>query len=173
MQSDDDLMSRIRVAVEQGVDARAKYFQSIDLADEQALGSPASIDKVDLLESDLGRPLPPSYRQFLLMFDGWHMIDGGVDLLPVDDLLGGARHQAVLDWQTQMLSEGDEVAARSLVIGVSSITPTKYLLDPTSIDEAGEWQLIQHHHGEEAVVPSFFIWLEESVNEYLELAATN
>jgi hypothetical protein len=107
------------------------------------------------------------------MFNGWRMIDGGLDLLPVKDLLDGPRKQKISEWQKKMESYGDEVAARSLVIGVSSVTATKYLLDPEVIDPQGEWRFVQHHNGEEAEVASFLEWLEESVDEYDELASMN
>jgi hypothetical protein len=69
-----------------------------------------------------------------------------------------------------MAESGDVVAGRSLVIGMSDITATKYLLDPEVTDTDGEWQLVQHHHEEEATCPSFLVWLEESVVEYRALA---
>lgn len=166
----DTLTDRIRDAVKRGVAARHAYYEAILLPDEQALGEPARLDLVEALERDLGKPLPPSYRTFLLMFDGWRMIDGGTDLFSVAALLPGAQRAEMAEWQKRARAEGDEVAARSLVIGASGVTATKYLLDPEQVDEDGEWALVQHHHEVEAVVPSFLKWLEESVDEYQELA---
>ncbi len=165
-----ELEERIRNAVQAGLSARGKYYESIDLPDEQALGAPASDEQILALEKRIGRPLPASYRAFLQLHDGWQMIDGGTHLLALGDLLKGPIHEEVVAWQQDMRSAGDLVAARSLVIGISEITATKYLLDPERADGYGEWPLIQHHDGEEADLPSFIDWLEESNDEYLELA---
>jgi hypothetical protein len=170
---DQNIKDRIRRAVEKGISARKKYYDSIGLPDEQKLGPPSSREEISALEAAIGKPLPPSYRHFLEMFNGWRMIDGGLDLLSVKDLLDGPRKQKISEWQKKMESYGDEVAARSLVIGVSSVTATKYLLDPEVIDPQGEWRFVQHHNGEEAEVASFLEWLEESVDEYDELASMN
>lgn len=165
-----EMSVRIARAVKLGVIARAKYFKAIDLPDEQALGGPADPAIIMLIESRMDRVLPTSYREFLLLFDGWHMIDGGVNLFSAVDMVSGGIYQAVANWQARAAEQGDAVASRSLVIGESMITPTKYLLDPTVTDETGEWQFVQYHNGVEAKVQSFLIWLEQSVDEYLELA---
>lgn len=167
---DKTLEERIRLAVEQGTVARREYFDAIGLLDEQELGHPATEVAVIALEERLGRPLPPSYRVFLRLYNGWKMIDGGIDLFAVEDLLGGPQLKKIQTWQQQMLAAGDDVAARSLVIGVSDIAPTKYLLDPAVVTDDGEWRLVQHHKVEEDEFPSFLEWLEESVDEYRELA---
>ena len=164
------LQERIQAAVQDGVAARHEYFGSIGLQDEQSLGPPAREDELRQIEARLKRQLPPSYRAFLSLYDGWKMIDGGLDLLSVSELLNGPQHAQIQEWQQQMWKAGDTVAARSLVIGVSHITPTRYLLDPETSDDGGEWQLVQHHKIVEAEVPSFLQWLEESVDEYRQLA---
>lgn len=164
------LIERIQKAVEHGVVARHGYFEAIVLPDEQMLGSPASLDQVEALERVLGQNLPPSYRAFLLLFNGWHMVDGGTDLFPVEALLPGEARDAAVKWQRLAGASGDEIAERSFLIGGSSITPTKYLLDPRQVNEEGEWAFIQHHIEVEAVLPSFLQWLEESVEEYEELS---
>lgn len=165
-----DLLTRLSSAVERGVVARNRYFDAIGLPDEQSIGPPAHENQVAALELQQRRSLPPSYRAFLLKFGRWQMIDGGVDLLPVADLLGGPIHDHVVQWQEKAASMGDEVAGRGLVIGTSRVTATKYILNPASINSDGEWTLVQHHHGVEAELPSFLDWLEQSVDEYQELA---
>ena len=61
------------------------------------------------------------------------------------------------------------VAANSLVIGVSKFTPTKLLLDPESVDDKGEWRVVQHHKDEEYAYADFLQWLETSIDEFREL----
>lgn len=166
---DDTIKERILKAVERGVVARHSYFDAISLPDEQMLGRPASVDQVEALERVLSQTLPPSYRAFLLLFDGWRMVDGGTDLFSVEQLLSGEVRDAMANWQRLVGASGDEIAGRGLLIGASFITPTKYLLDPGQVNKDGEWAFVQHHQGVEAVLPSFLQWLEESVEEYEEL----
>jgi hypothetical protein len=49
------------------------------------LGPPASPKQIAKLESILGKSLPPSYRAFLELHNGWSHFDGGAKLLAVED----------------------------------------------------------------------------------------
>jgi hypothetical protein len=161
---------RLESAIENGVAARHTYYKAIDLPDEQVLGAAASEDTIVRLEKLIERRLPSSYRAFLQMHNGWQMIEGDVRLLSVEAQLGGRDRERVVEWQSRMRVTGDLQAARSLVIGVSDVTETRYLLDPELEGDDGEWRLIQHHNGAEAELESFVMWLEESVVEFNELA---
>lgn len=164
------LKQRLEKAITEGIQARQRYYDSIELEAEQQLGEPAAETSIQKLESVLGAPLPPSYREFLRIHNGWKEIDGGVDLLPLEELLGATNEHDLSAWKQAAIDAGDDVAARCLVIGASLITATKYLLDPAAASQDGEWPLLQYHHEIEAEAPSFIEWLEESVDEYLELA---
>ncbi len=166
---DKRLEERIRRAVVDGREARSSYYTAIDLSDEQEIGQPASESQLVELVTRFGKPLPTSYRVFLGLYNGWHMVDGAMDLLSVEEMLEGPCEASIREWQRQELHVGDFVAANSLVIGYSWITPTKLLLDPDRVDENGEWAVVQHHNGEECAYPSFLLWLEESVDEFREL----
>lgn len=165
-----NLNERLKAAIEEGRKARAAYYASIEIEDEQALGEPCAPSLVEQLEQKLGRALPPSYRAFLLLHNGWKQVDGELDLLPIEDLLEEANELDVASWRRSVAQYGDTIAARCLVIGASIISPTKYLLDPERVNEEGEWLFLQYHHEVEAEVPSFLEWLEQSVDEYRELA---
>lgn len=165
-----ELVERIRQAVSDGVEARSMYYVAIGLADEQRLGPPADPSLIVELERSLGLPLPPSYRTFLTLYDGWHMIDGAMDLLPVRDILTGAPKAKIQQWQEKEREAGDSVAANSLVIAASDVVPTKLLLDPDDVAPDGEWRMVQHHKTEEYDYPSFLAWLEESVDDFRDLA---
>jgi hypothetical protein len=166
---DKELEERIRRAVTEGRKVRSAYYAMIDLPDEQQLGPPAFQAKLVELENRFGKPLPLSYRTFLSLYDGWRMVDGAMDLLSVREMLEGPREASIRKWKRQALEAGDFIAANSLVIGVSEITPTKLLLDPQRVDAKGEWAVVQHHKVEEYTYTSFLVWLEESVDEFREL----
>jgi cell wall assembly regulator SMI1 len=163
-----DFEDRIIRAVDFGRRVRSTYYATIELPDEQALGAPASEDEIAELEHQLGQKLPPSYRQFLLLHNGWRMASGAMDLLSVTEMLIGSRHDRVQKRQQQ---EGrvDPVAASGLVVGSADITPTMLLLDPDTVDENGEWLVIRYHKGPEQTYASFLDWLEQSARDFAEL----
>jgi hypothetical protein len=168
------LEERIRRAVIDGYEARSYHYATVDpdMADEQQLGSPTPESRIVDLETRLGRPLPPSYRAFLSMYNGWRMgVDGATDLLSVEEMLDGPRAERVREWRrlSQKYDE-DDLVTRALVIGMSEIVPTRALLDPETIDANGEWALVDYYHGVEQVHPSFLNWLEATVEEFRQLA---
>src|SRR5688572_3349927 len=96
------LEERIQRAVIDGYEARLAHYTSIDpdMADEQQLGSPAPESRIVDLETRLGRPLPPSYRAFLGMYNGWRMgVNAATDLLSVEEMLDGPRAEEVREWR--------------------------------------------------------------------------
>jgi cell wall assembly regulator SMI1 len=176
------LEERIRRAVIDGYEARSDHYATIDpdMADEQQLGSPTPESRIVDLETRLGRPLPPSYRAFLSMYNGWRMgVNAATDLLTVEEMLDGPRAERVGAWRqlaqelAQKYAQGEvEIVARALVIGVAEVTPTRVLLDPKTIDANGEWALVEYYYGVEHVYPSFLNWLEATVEEFRQLAET-
>ena len=99
------LEERIRHAVDEGRKARSEYYDVIDLPNEQQLGAPAPNELIIELETRLGKKLPPSYRVFLSLYDGWRMVDGAMDLLSIGEMLEGAREKKISEWQKKALVE--------------------------------------------------------------------
>jgi SMI1 / KNR4 family (SUKH-1) len=67
-------------------EAQREYDRLVsDEEDEHALGPPASPKQVAKLEDIVGKPLPPSYRAFLELHNGWDDFAGGAKLLSVED----------------------------------------------------------------------------------------
>ncbi len=160
----------LQEAIEQGQLARTAYYESIDLDDEQRLGAPASVAALTALEQRLGRALPPSYRGFLELHDGWEMASGDMNLLSTSQMAESPYAGKIQKFHADCKKYKDPVGVRGLVIGYSDTTPTRLLLDPERIDAAGEWTLVVHHLGEEETSESFLAWLEASVEEFNDLA---
>lgn len=81
---------RISSAVNRIIAANQKYFE-LEYDDDapQILPPPATENQLHALESSLGRPLPPTFRAFLALHDGWLRISGNAMILPT-----GEREQA-------------------------------------------------------------------------------
>ncbi|MEV7021517.1 SMI1/KNR4 family protein [Kitasatospora sp. NPDC093558] len=103
---------------------------------------PASEEAVAAAEERLGRRLPPSYREFLAVTDGWRHAGSFVSHL------GGTREAS---WHedshgfSEYYGDGelDGMWERALQLDVESDL-TYVLLDPQAVDEHGEWAVYCH-----------------------------
>lgn len=108
---------------------------------------PASEGRITALEKRLGRRMPPSYREFLKVSDGWRHAGGFVSLLAGtaearwhDDESGLAdtfEEDLDEDSEPEERREAD-LWRRGLQLDVES-DATYVLLDPEDVDEDGEW----------------------------------
>lgn len=167
---DDELRLRIANAVAAGVRARAQFYEAIELPNDQQLGPPATEERIVALEQRIGSALPPSYRTFLSLHNGWKMVDAETDLLSIDEMIGGRRAERIVAWQQDAAKWGDEVGGRGLVIGFSDISASRILLDPRRVAEDGEWGVLENYKDEDQEYDSFLEWLEQSVDDYQDLA---
>ncbi|MFF2349573.1 SMI1/KNR4 family protein [Kitasatospora sp. NPDC058115] len=133
-------------------------------------GAPA--DRLAAAETELGCALPPSYREFLAVSDGWRHAGGFVYRLAGTD---GAR------WHRDAygLSEYDDedgtqgMWERALQLDVES-DATLVLLDPGDVDADGEWAVYCHASWRAAPPerhPSFKAFMLAMHQEFHRLAA--
>lgn len=108
---------------------------------------PASEERIAAMEERLGRRMPPSYREFLQVSDGWRHAGGFVWLLAGTE--GAHWHDnesGLADMFEEYLDEdaGPEerleadIWRRGLQLDVES-DAAYVLLDPEDVDEDGEW----------------------------------
>ncbi|WP_049560444.1 SMI1/KNR4 family protein [Nonomuraea sp. SBT364] len=95
---------------------------------------PASEAQVAALEARLGRVLPPSLREFLLVSNGWTYAGPFVWRLRDTEELGWLR-----DLEPHATDDdGDDLLARSLLVSLEADAGMVFL-DPDDVDEHGEW----------------------------------
>ncbi|AYN43458.1 SMI1/KNR4 family protein [Streptomyces dangxiongensis] len=108
---------------------------------------PASEERIAALEERLGRRMPPSYRRFLQVSDGWRHAGGFVWLLAgTADARWHDNESGLADMFEEYLDEDAEPAERQeadlwrrgLQLDVESDV-THVLMDPEDVDEDGEW----------------------------------
>lgn len=108
---------------------------------------PASEERIAAMEKRLGRRMPPSYRSFLQVTDGWPHAGGFVWLLAgTADARWHDNASGLADLFEEYLEEDAEpeerreagVWRRGLQLDVES-DATYVLLDPEDVDEDGEW----------------------------------
>ncbi|AXE84221.1 SMI1/KNR4 family protein [Streptomyces sp. Go-475] len=108
---------------------------------------PASEERIAAMEERLGRRMPPSYREFLKVSDGWRHAGGFVWLLSgTEDARWHDNESGLADLTEEYLDEdaGPEerreadLWRRGLQLDVEA-DATYVLLDPEDVDEDGEW----------------------------------
>jgi hypothetical protein len=121
--------------------------------DEAARGArwlgfaPASEERIAAMERRLGRRMPPSYREFLGVTDGWRHAGGFVWLLAgTEEARWHDNESGLADVFEEYLDEDagpeerreTDLWRRGLQLDVES-DATYVLLDPEDVDEDGEW----------------------------------
>jgi hypothetical protein len=147
MQNDTSLKTLIREIME----AKLEYDRlAFDKERPHELGLPASPQQIAKLESILGKSLPPSYRAFLELHNGWSNFDGGAKLLAVED------HES--KWVKERLRafargfEADEenpfeIGAIPVLLGTNE--HNFLVLDPSKIRKNGEMDFVMYDYTEE------------------------
>lgn len=126
------------------VQAKREYeMLAFDEDESIVLGEPCSDEQIAKIESILGKALPPSYRAFLELHNGWDGFDGfGVNkLLSVED------HEC--DWVKkrvkslrELFLEDDPFKAGAIPILLGKDEQTFMILDPRKVREDGEMDFV-------------------------------
>lgn len=126
------------------------------------LGQPCSPQQIAALEATVGRPLPPSYRAFMELHNGWSDFAGGAKLLAVED------HRAVwvaervksLGFLFQEFEPRDAFKHGAIPILLGKKDQSFMVLDPSTVRPDGEMDFISFHlTQEEHRFDSFFSFL--------------
>ena len=161
-----ELRHAINEAVAEGQSLRTQFYESLVEPDKQALGKPASGTDIAQIEALLGAPLPPSFRTFLELFNGWKMFDPAVDLYSAEEILEKASSAKLAAWR-KIACEVEGVDAQTwLLIGGSDFAAAKYFLTPTQVSPDGEMAVIDHDKTVEGEYESFLKLLIETNDEY-------
>lgn len=101
---------------------------------------PASVDAIHATEERLGISLPPGYRNFLLASNGWRDIDPELsELLKVDELGWFPEKEPELLRAWAEIEDVAEQVKPCLLLSGPTDCAVYWLLDPTKIDQDGEW----------------------------------
>lgn len=147
---DDTLLETL---IREIMEAKLEYDRlAFDEERPHELGPPASPKQIAKLEGILGKSLPPSYRAFLELHNGWSHFDGGAKLLAVEDHEG----EWVKDrWETFANGFEDiEVEDNPFEIGAIPVLlgPDEYnflVLDPRKVRKNGEMDFVMYYYSEE------------------------
>jgi hypothetical protein len=155
----NDLRQLIAQAIKEGVEARAAFYAALEEPDMQKLGPPANTHEITEVEQFFGITLPPSYRAFLELHNGWLMFDAATDLFSTTSLLKEAKSPRLKKWR-EIASEEEGIESSSLIlIGASKVAAMKYFIDPTQVGADGEMCVIEHEKVVEEKYKNFLDFL--------------
>lgn len=153
-------------AVREGQSLRATFYKTLGEPDKQAFGKPASASEIERIETLIGASLPPSFRAFLELFNGWKMFDPAVDLYSAKEILEKASSTKLKSWRQVAFEVEGVNAGNWLLVGGSEFAAAKYFLDPNTLTPDGEMFAIDHDKTVEAEHESFLKLLLVSNDDY-------
>jgi hypothetical protein len=129
------------------------------------LGPPASSRQLAVFERKLGAPLPPSYRKFLELHNGWDNLVGDAKILAAED------HDS--DWVKEKLQAlgilfyevgKDPLASGSVPVMLGTDARGFLLVDPGTVRPDGEMDFVAYDLGhEEKRFPDFEAFLRRKL----------
>ena len=181
----ENLIKTVRCAIKESQVARDAFTSAMhetseklgytdpkdrDTSEKQNFGKPADESDIQEFEAKLNLSLPPSYRAFLLINNGWKVIDGSQSFFSMDQLLAWRSRKDPSHWMAIAKQNGDEFVGSCLVIGASDDSPDKYLLRPDNMNEEGEWQFIEFFKDGHEVYESFLEYIISTKEQFDESA---
>lgn len=163
----DEVDMRVRTALTDLHIARKEFMTAVGMTGTNSLPAPASEENIMQLEKTIGRSIPPSYRSFLRIHDGFPEMDGEVNLLRVADMISFFTMGAADLLRKIAEATSKDFIQRCIVFGTSSLSTSAYLFDPEEQQSKGEWAVIEfdEEEGIESVHVNFLAFLEKSVEE--------
>ncbi|MBU4263382.1 MAG: SMI1/KNR4 family protein [Proteobacteria bacterium] len=166
----------MRQALKRGAEIRNRYFYD-ETDPVSALHDGASDAEILDLEASIGYQLPPSYRLFLSISNGWDFVDAHVSLISSHDIKNSFENKEFAKWYDDMEKHGLDYPKNVVVIGTSDITEAKYLLVVPDVNAgkkefelfSEEWPVMYLSASSDFVYKDFWDFLNKSEEMYKEL----
>ncbi len=145
---------------------------TLDEENVPELGKPCSARQIATLEGILGKPLPPSYRSFLELHNGWKSFDGDAKLLAVEDHGSGWVKERVkgLGFLFQEFESEDPFKEGAIPVLLGKKERNFLVLDPRTVRPNGEMDFVSYDLTEEEDrYKSFTSFLQDALKLTREL----
>jgi hypothetical protein len=127
----------------------------------QKLGAPASDRDIAGFEEWLGYQLPPSYRMFLGLHNGWERFKGDGHLLSIEQQRTGQYAEWIRTLKSEEWAEGSALVLEGLIIGIRLNSPNSFILDTTARDKRNEMEIVLWEYEEIARYSDFLDLLQK------------
>jgi SMI1 / KNR4 family (SUKH-1) len=169
------IKDRVKAAVERIRKANEEYF-SLEFDEDcpQVLNPGASAAQIANVERRLGAPLPPSYRAFLELHNGWTEFTGGAMILPTDEHDKPWVAKRIKRFHDHIREfEKTNVLQHAFFVMLGEDEPNFVFLDKSKRSADGEmevvhWDLI---YGDRGRFPDFAAYLESKAGTVERLVA--
>lgn len=146
----NELRSEIKKLIDAYIEANREYYRlAFDREYSFRLGKPCSPQQIAALEGVLGKALPPSYRAFLELHNGFAGFMGNQNLLAVEDQEAGWVLEEVENIG-DLFEEEDggenpfENGAIPVELGKGA--PIYLVLDPRKVRKDGEMDFVEYEY---------------------------
>ncbi len=160
---------QLQVIIPQIFELHEEYRRLRKLKLSQTINPPANAAEIAALEAHLGMKLPPAYRDFLEICNGWVGFNGKLCFLSVAQQLEGEYAHYVQQWQGEQKEYGELVPVEGLVVAIALHSNFAYLLDARKRDAAGEMEAVWWDDGEQHRYKSLFDLFEQHRLRYAAL----
>lgn len=161
---------KIAILLEEYRKARFAYFNAVGMPGSFKTPEPSNETMINKLEIHIGQKLPLSYREFLMIQDGFPEFDGETSIMNVEDMTSffGNKSNAVLKKLEKKYN--DHSCRNYIIFGRSNKSISMYLFDPMIQTDHGEWKVLEfdEEDGINATYTSFRDFLNASVQEAIE-----
>ena len=136
----------------------------------QDLYPPCPEAELRLYEQGLGRPLPPSYRKFLRLHNGWRGFSRSVALLGTRQRQEKDLQAAIEEFQAIEALDGKLGAAAGIFVAASADGRYFLYYDIHTRRRNGEMELVEYIYpqGEVACYPDFATYLQQHYERYCQ-----
>lgn len=162
-------LEEMRALADRVYDLRQRYYELIEAKLIQDRGPPATEAEINDFERQTGKALPPSYKQFLRLHNGWSHWEGDIRMLSLKDMLAGPYATWVRTWQKEAILGGDDVIENGLVIACELNAASGLVLDLSAMDTRGEYEIVSWENGPVTRYHDMFELLEDDAEEWESL----
>jgi hypothetical protein len=132
-----DLRDQLSQLWNQIVDVEAEINKFTEFQDPAPITNPpATVIEIDALEHHLGLTLPPSYREFLFLFNGMQNLEGDMPLLSTHEIIAGNQ-----GWVEEIEEERPELV-RFHIAGNDETNAGYYVFDCDRTSGDGEMETV-------------------------------
>jgi hypothetical protein len=165
---------RMKSAIKRLFDANQEYMVLIyGKNSDQSLGRPCTEEELKQIENNNHIRLPPSYRCFLLMFDGWKNFSGDAHLLSTADRSQKGIIDRIENFKAWEEEKGNESAADGFVIIAGETSTYIVYLDTHTQRPDDEMDVVEYGYeeGEMDRYPDLVSYLEDQYKVTRKLIA--
>lgn len=158
--------NELRPTVDELAAALRRYDKlRFDEVQSRELGPPATEDELARLSRVLGFFLPPSWRAFLSMHNGWQNFRGTAKILSTADYELAWVRQRVKDWEDLLDGQINPFGDGRKPILLGTDESSFLVVDPTTVRPDGEMSFIMYDYlEEERRFPDFASYLRHHLS---------